>query len=303
MSLQFRQMLFLVIAGLAAAELVAAPNVLYTATGVFDTTLISGRDIFQLAGQPFEIKVVANMASVPKTHGAHWGIYGPFKMAGTVQSRLVPTPITISNSLTNIALATGNPDYDVMQLGAPVKIVGMTIKITASITMPKGTITRAVIQPFTAPVALSPANATLAYSDETNTTVLGIASGTLNAVIGSGAVATVPGLHAAGARVISSNGEETHSAPAGPGQPIALGAMKDVAALQFYAAGVRDSGEVHVRIGGEEVPVLYAGVAGHFPGLDQVSVQLPKSLAGRGDVDVILTVDGQVARPIHIRIE
>ncbi len=178
------------IACLAVSGLVVAtaattlPNVTYTATGVFASPPISGKDVFQLQGQPFDISVVGNMATVPKTHGAHWGIYGPLKMTGTVQSHLLPTPVAISNNLTNIALATGNPDYDMFQLGSPINVAGISIRITAVITMPKGTITRAVIQPFTAPVTLSPANATLSYSDGTDTTVLGIASGTLNAVTG-----------------------------------------------------------------------------------------------------------------------
>ena len=31
------------------------------------------------------------------------------------------------------------------------------------------------------------------------------------------------------------------------------------------------------------MPVTYAGTQGRYPGLDQVNLQLPSSLAGRGD--------------------
>jgi len=52
---------------------------------------------------------------------------------------------------------------------------------------------------------------------------------------------------------------------------------------------------VTVSIGGVNVPVAYAGAQGFYTGLDQVNVQLPASLAGRGDVPVILSVAGKAA--------
>jgi uncharacterized protein (TIGR03437 family) len=73
--------------------------------------------------------------------------------------------------------------------------------------------------------------------------------------------------------------------------------------LQFYASGVRDASEVHVQIAGQDVPVLYAGASGHFPGLDEVTVEVPRSLTGFGDVDVAMTVDGQTASPVRIHIQ
>ncbi|MBL8168727.1 MAG: hypothetical protein JNJ50_11265, partial [Acidobacteria bacterium] len=40
-----------------------------------------------------------------------------------------------------------------------------------------------------------------------------------------------------------------------------------------------------------------------FVGLDQINVPLPRSLAGRGEVDVVMTVDGVAANTIRIRIK
>ena len=40
-----------------------------------------------------------------------------------------------------------------------------------------------------------------------------------------------------------------------------------------------------------------------FVGLDQVNATLPKSLRGRGEVDVILTVDGLASNAVKIRIK
>ena len=86
------------------------------------------------------------------------------------------------------------------------------------------------------------------------------------------------------------------------GAPVDLLAS-DKVMLQFYTSGVRDASEVHVRIAGQDVPVLYSGASGHFAGLDEVIVELPRSLAGMGRVDVVLTADGQTAGPVSIHIQ
>jgi uncharacterized protein (TIGR03437 family) len=49
---------------------------------------------------------------------------------------------------------------------------------------------------------------------------------------------------------------------------------------------------------------LYAGAHPDFPGLDQVNVgPLPRSLAGKGEVAVYLTVDGNRSNPVTLKIE
>lgn len=72
--------------------------------------------------------------------------------------------------------------------------------------------------------------------------------------------------------------------------------------MVFYATGIRRAPEsqVTVSIGGVNVPVAYSGTQGFFTGLDQVNVQLPASLAGRGDVPVILSVAGKIANPARM---
>ena len=66
------------------------------------------------------------------------------------------------------------------------------------------------------------------------------------------------------------------------GAPVDLLASSDKVMLRFYASGVRDASEVHVQIAGQEAPVFYSGPAGYFQGLDEVIVELPRSLAGMG---------------------
>jgi len=287
---------------LAASETPAAPNVIYTASGTFSTPPISGADLFQLQGEPFSISVVANEATVSKNHGPQWAMYSDLKMTGTVQSRLLPTPTNISSNGTSIILAVGNPTQNIFMLGSPVRVIGITLTVKANIFMPKGTITNDHVLPFTAPVTLTPATATMTYSDGANTTTLGI-NGTLSAAVPGKTAGAAVMLHGDGAEAITAHADGTQSVRSIGTGPLDLGAPSDVVVLQFYASGVRDAADVHVRVGGEEVGVLYAGAAEHFSGLDQVSVQVPRSLAGRGEVDVLLTADGQTGSPVRLRIQ
>jgi uncharacterized protein (TIGR03437 family) len=86
--------------------------------------------------------------------------------------------------------------------------------------------------------------------------------------------------------------------------PIDLGAAGDVVVITLYGSGIRNqTSGVQVRIGGDSAPVLFAGAHSTFQGLDQVNVQLPATLRGRGAVDVILTADGKTANTVNINVQ
>jgi uncharacterized protein (TIGR03437 family) len=84
--------------------------------------------------------------------------------------------------------------------------------------------------------------------------------------------------------------------------PIDLSNETDQVFLVLYGTGVRyrsSLGAVKAVIGGIDSTVLYAGAQG-LVGLDQLNIRLSRSLAGRGNVDVVLTVDGQTANTVGI---
>ncbi len=88
--------------------------------------------------------------------------------------------------------------------------------------------------------------------------------------------------------------------------PIDLGPEGDQVFLILYGTGVRfRSGlpAVTASIGGLNSQVLYAGAADGFVGLDQVNLSLPRSLAGRGDVEIKLSADGKAANTVTIRVK
>ena len=79
----------------------------------------------------------------------------------------------------------------------------------------------------------------------------------------------------------------------------------DTVVLSLYGTEIShrtDLATVKVKIGGVEAVVDYADKQGQFFGLDQINVRVPKSLAGRGVVDVEVSVEGKAANPVRISI-
>ncbi|MBS1790939.1 MAG: hypothetical protein JST85_24720 [Acidobacteria bacterium] len=88
--------------------------------------------------------------------------------------------------------------------------------------------------------------------------------------------------------------------------PIDLGASTDQLFLIGYGTGLRNRSSlsaVAATIGGTSAVVSYAGAQGTYVGLDQVNIAIPRSLSGRGNVDLILNVDGQSANTVTINIK
>jgi uncharacterized protein (TIGR03437 family) len=87
--------------------------------------------------------------------------------------------------------------------------------------------------------------------------------------------------------------------------PIDLGPAGEQTFLAFYGTGFRSRSAlsaVACQIGGEASEVVYAGPQPRHVGLDQANVRIPRSLAGRGEVDVVITVDGKAANTVRINI-
>ncbi|MEO6727204.1 MAG: choice-of-anchor D domain-containing protein [Blastocatellia bacterium] len=88
--------------------------------------------------------------------------------------------------------------------------------------------------------------------------------------------------------------------------PIDLGVATDQVFLILNGTGIRGRtslSAVTATIGGTSAPVSFAGVQGDFVGLDQINVGIPRSLIGRGDVDVVLTVDGKITNTVKVNIK
>jgi large repetitive protein len=77
--------------------------------------------------------------------------------------------------------------------------------------------------------------------------------------------------------------------------PMSLSPAADTFYLLLYGTGFDTAKTVAVTINGKTFTPAYFGPQGGFAGLDQVNVLLPASMAGSGQVNVSITVDGQTS--------
>jgi uncharacterized protein (TIGR03437 family) len=88
-------------------------------------------------------------------------------------------------------------------------------------------------------------------------------------------------------------------------QPVAFGLAGDATTLVLYATGIRgvtSQNEVAVFVGGERLPVLYAGSQGTFTALDQINVTLPPRLRGAGPVAMRVVVEGLSSNTVTVTL-
>jgi uncharacterized protein (TIGR03437 family) len=87
--------------------------------------------------------------------------------------------------------------------------------------------------------------------------------------------------------------------------PINLGPTTDQVFLVLFGTGIRffsSLATITAKVGGLDMEVVGAAAQPDFVGLDQVNIRLKPELAGRGEVDVSLTVDGKTANTVRINI-
>jgi uncharacterized protein (TIGR03437 family) len=72
--------------------------------------------------------------------------------------------------------------------------------------------------------------------------------------------------------------------------------------LILYATGI-GSATTTATINGVNATVQYSGAEGVYPGLDQVNILIPSSLAGAGKVSVVVTSAGVVSNPVYLYIQ
>jgi uncharacterized protein (TIGR03437 family) len=110
---------------------------------------------------------------------------------------------------------------------------------------------------------------------------------------------------------VAASGEQTWQSAATCGAaagscvtaPIDLGTASEQVYLELYGTGIRGyKTGITATIGGTPVTPVFA-VQPTYPGMDQVNLLIPRSLAGRGEVDVVLTVDGIAANTVKINVK
>jgi len=87
--------------------------------------------------------------------------------------------------------------------------------------------------------------------------------------------------------------------------PINMGASTDQVILTIFGTGfdAATAATTTVTVNGVNASVLYAGSQMQYTGLDQLNIQLPASLAGKGNVNLQATFNGTAANPVQITIQ
>lgn len=89
-------------------------------------------------------------------------------------------------------------------------------------------------------------------------------------------------------------------------EPIDMGEANDRVFLVLFGTGFSYRSAlstVKTTIGGAQAQVTFAGAQGMLAGLDQINILLPRDLAGRGEVDVALMIDGAAANIVSVNVK
>lgn len=87
---------------------------------------------------------------------------------------------------------------------------------------------------------------------------------------------------------------------------INLGLESDIVIIILFGTGFRNRtslGAVSATIGGVNAPVDFAAAQGDLAGLDQANIRIPKTLGGRGLVNLNFIVDSKAANTVQLNIK
>ena len=122
------------------------------------------------------------------------------------------------------------------------------------------------------------------------------------------------GLAAAVALRVKANGEQVYE-PVGQfdpttnrfvALPIDVSNPAEQVFLLLFGTGFRNCSaltNVTAKVGGVDAEVMFAGAQGTLIGVDQINFKIPASFAGKGLVDLIVTIDGKASNTMKLNIK
>ncbi len=216
--------------------------------------------------------------------------FGTGLASSTLASSSVPLPSALLGSSVRILDSTGTERLSPLFLVSPTQIN------------------------FLVPAATTVGTARVSVVNGTNTVSVGIAP-IVSVSPGIFSVdSTGRGLPTANVLRVKSNGALTYETVARfdssqnrfVAVPIDLGPETDQVFLILYGTGIRGNQQlsaVSATIGGVAAPVTFSGRQDSLVGVDQVNVRLPRTLVGRGDVDLVLSIAGKSANTVRINVK
>jgi uncharacterized protein (TIGR03437 family) len=85
--------------------------------------------------------------------------------------------------------------------------------------------------------------------------------------------------------------------------PVDLGPSGDQIFLSLYGTGFRGASQVKATLGGLDVDIAAFGATGIYQGEDLINIgPIPRSLAGRGELALVITFDSKPANTVSVSI-
>ncbi len=259
------------------------------------------RDHVRDYGKDLSLTTALDVSAVAATSGASY-----------VAGSLAPESI---GSLFGTGLAASTNSATMIPLPTTLDNVQVQVKDSAAIT-------RSAPLFYISPTQINfqvPANTAVGSATITvllNGTLVGSGTFTVTAVVpgmftfssdGSGiATGYVTRVKADGTQTFEALAQYDSTQKAYVAVPIDLGTYTDQLFLIALGTGYRNRSSlagITATIGGTSTDVSYAGAQGYYIGVDQANILIPRSLAGRGSVNVALGADGNAANTVTINIK
>lgn len=292
---------------------------LYVGTdlGVFQTTDGGGSWVRLSNGMPrvatFMVRYhAATRSLVVATHGR--GIYR-LKLAAPVVTvsaasfkREALAPESIASAF-GTALATRNATATSLPL--PTELAGTTVKVTDAngieFLAPLFFVSAQQVN-YQLPAGLAPGTVTVTVTNSAGQVSFGVER--VRAVAPAIFTATSNGRGVpAGYAVRVRNGVQALVSIARADktpEPIELGPEGDQVVLVLFGTGLRgraDLSAISISVGGTAAAAQYAGPVSGLVGLDQLNFVIPRSLAGRGEIDLAVSAGGLAANTVRVNIK
>ncbi|MGD1096279.1 MAG: hypothetical protein ABSB35_30340 [Bryobacteraceae bacterium] len=267
--------------------------------------LAAGETITQIETDLKQPVLVVNSTGVTNANNTTTGTWVANVANADGSYRLAPGSIASAYG-TNLATAT-------LQAGVqplPDSLAGVTVTVTdsAGVSRPAGIyyVSPSLVS-YVVPAGTAPGVATVTIGKQSSAALVSSVGPAIYAANGTG-----KGVAAATAVRVSANGTQVQVPVFQCGStgctsvPMSLGSATDSLVVALYGTGIRGRSllsNVVAEIGGVPGTIAYAGSETVYDGLDQVNVYVPTSLAGAGEVPIVLTVDGITANVVTINIQ
>ena len=217
-------------------------------------------------------------------------LFGTQLATGTNAANGLPLPVTLAGTRVAVTDSAG------VERAAPLFFVSPT---QINLLIPTGSASGS------ATINITSGNGTLARA---TTTIARVVPGLFAAdASGQGpAAAVVLRVKADGSQVYEATARFDAAQNRFVNVPIDVSNEAELVFVLLFGTGIRQRSNlsnVLASAGSQALEVSFAGAAPDLVGLDQLNARLPRSLAGRGDVEIALTVEGKAANRVRLNLK